>query len=99
MVHVVNKTFSQRMYTTYSSWFWRVLVIAGIFVALYDIFENIEALSLSRLSTNLVMLLVIPALYFTSTKKSGISQYWRYRLMWIMIFLQITLAIYSRMGR
>lgn len=85
---------SQRLYSIYDSLFFRVLVIMGVFVSIFDYFKNDVYIAPARIHPNLVMI-AVAITYFISIKKRGISQSWRCVLMWSVLFSQIALAIYT----
>ncbi len=85
---------SQRLYSIYDSLFFRVLVIMGVFVSIFDFFKNDAYIAPTRILPNLVMI-AVAITYFISIKKRGISQSWRCVLMWSVLFSQIALAIYT----
>lgn len=85
---------SQRLYSIYDSLFFRVLVIMGVLVSIFDFFKNDAHIAPARIFRNLVMI-AVAITYFISIKKRGISQSWRCVLMWSVLFSQIALAIYT----
>ena len=85
---------SQRLYSIYDSLFFRVLVIMGVFVSIFDFFRNDAYIAPARILPNLVMI-AVAITYFISIKKRGISQSWRCVLVWSVLFSQIALAIYT----
>ena len=78
----------------YDSLFFRVLVIMGVFVSIFDFFKNDAYIAPARILPNLVMI-AVAITYFISIKKRSISQSWRCVLMWSVLFSQIALAIYT----
>lgn len=66
----------------------------GVFVSIFDFFENDACIAPARILPNLVMI-AVSITYFISTKKRDISLSWQYILMWSVLFSQIALAIYT----
>lgn len=85
---------SEWIYSVYKSLFFRVLVVSGCLLALYNITAAPEILYTTRVYPYLVMI-AITITYFIGTQSKSTSLYWRYSLMWTVLLSQILLGIYA----